>query len=322
MSLLLPVLLVPLAAAPRVVDRIAAIVNGESVTLSELVERAGPDYGRAEDMRPGEAREQARAKALKAAFDGLVAEKLLRGQVAALGVEVSPAQVDAAIEDIKRRNHFTDRMLDEALASQGLDRPAFRTQVQRDLEAYQVLNVKVRSRVKVTDEDVRNYYQTNRELFGGDDEVKVRHIFLAVAAGAGAEEEARVRAAGRRILERLAAGEDFAKVAAEVSQGPSASEGGDLGWLRRGTVQPELERAAFALGAGGVSDLVKTRAGLHILKVEARRRGGARTFEEAKEEIRDRLANEQVEAFRNQYVAELRKDALIETRIPELKDRP
>jgi peptidyl-prolyl cis-trans isomerase SurA len=105
-----------------------------------------------------------------------------------------------------------------------------------------------------------------------------------------------------------------------MSQAPSAAEGGDLGWLKRGTVQPEIEKVALALKPGQVSDLVRTRTGWQILKVEDRRGGQVRPFDDVKEEIRDRLANEQVETYRAQYVAELKKDAVIDVRMPELKD--
>jgi peptidyl-prolyl cis-trans isomerase SurA len=110
-------------------------------------------------------------------------------------------------------------------------------------------------------------------------------------------------------------------VAKELSQAPSAAEGGDLGWLKRGTVQAEIEKVAMSLQPGQVSDLVRTRTGWQILQVQERRGGGVRPFEEVKEEIRDRLANEQVESYRLQYVAELKKDAVIDVRMPELKEQ-
>ncbi len=313
-----------LAAAPapppgRVVDRVAAVVQGDPVTLSDLVERAGPAYQRAQTMPPGEARDRARARALQAAFDQIVAEKLFEGQAAALQVDITDVQVDAAIEDIKRRNRFDDAALDEALKEQGLTRPAFRKQVKKDLEAYQILNYKVRSRVKVTDEDVKNYYQGHQAEFAADDEVRVRHIFLALPKDASPAEEAKVLARAEKVLQRLRAGEDFAAVARQVSEGPSRDEGGELGWLKRGTVQPELERVAFSLAAGQLSAPVKTRTGYHVLQVEERRGGQARPIDQVKEEIRDRLTNEQVETYRNQYVAELRKDASVEVKIPEIK---
>lgn len=305
-------LLLALAAPAQVVDRVAAIVNGDVITLSELAQRAGPDY-RQDDAK-------ARAKALKAAFDLMVAEKLFAAQATALGVDVSDQVVDASIDDFKRRNKIDDAMLDDLLRREGMTRDGLRQRFRRDLEAGQIMRLKVSSRVKVTDEDVRNYYQTNAKLFGGEDELKVRHIFIPLAAGATPADEAKVRAQGEKILARVAAGQDFAALAREVSKGPSASEGGDLGWLRRGTLAPELDRAVFALQVGRTSGLVKTRTGYHVLKVDERRVGGAKTFDEVKEEIRDRLTNEQVDTFRSQYVADLRREALIEIKISELKD--
>ncbi len=307
------------AAAPegQVVDRVAAVVNGDVVTMSEVEERAS-DNQRAAQTKSSDG-ENARAKALQAAFDQIVAEKLFASQAATLQLEVTDAQVDGAIEDIKRRNHFTDEQLDQALVGQGLGREGFRKNVKRDLEIFQILNFKVKSRVKITDEDVRSYYQSHPKEFEGEDQVRVRHVFLALSKGAAAAEEARVSSEAEKVVRRVQGGEDFAKVAREVSQGPSASEGGDLGWLRRGVVQPELERVAFALAPGRVSQPVKTRAGFHVLKVEERRAGQPRPYDEVKEEIRDRLVNEQIETYKAQYVADLKKDAVIDVRVPGLK---
>jgi peptidyl-prolyl cis-trans isomerase SurA len=309
-----------LAGAPgEVLDRVAATVNGEVVTLSELQDRAGSEWERVERMDPGTARDEARREALRRAFDLVVAEKLLAKQAEALQLEVTDAQIDAAIQDIKTRNRFDDAQLDQALTAQGLDRAGFRQQVRRELETYQVLQHKVRGRVKLSDADVRNYYQTHPQEFGGEEEVKVRHIFLPLPEGASRAEEDKARAGAERVLQRVRTGEDFEKVARAVSKGPSAEEGGDIGWLRRGTIQKQLEDAAFALKDGQVSGLVRAGPGLHVLKVEGRRRGGARSFEEAQEEIRNRLYEEQVGTYRQQYIDELRKAALIEVKIPELR---
>ncbi len=312
-----------LAAAPapsrQVVDRVAALVNGEVVTLSDLTERAGAEWGRIERMEPGKDKDAARAAALKRVFDLLVAERLLQDQAKTLQLEVTDAQVDAAVNDIKTRNHFDDAQLDQALSEQGLTRSAFRAQIRRELETYQVLQYKVRGRVKVTDDDVRNYYQTHPGEFGGQTEVHVRHIFLPLPEGAPKAEEQKVFAVGDKVLERLRAGEDFAKVAREVSKGPSAADGGDLGWLRRGTIQKSLEDVAFKLEPGQISGLVHAGPGVHILKVEERRVGGGKKYEDVADEIKNRLFEEQVGTYRQQYIDELKRDALVEVKMPELK---
>jgi peptidyl-prolyl cis-trans isomerase SurA len=313
-------LLALLAASPgEVVDRLAALVDGEVVTLSEIEERAASELRRADVLPPGKERDEAHDRALRRAFDSIVAEKLLAKQAKALQLEVSEAQVDAALDDIKKRNRFDDEQLDRALAEQGMDRKSFRAQVHRELETYQVLQAKVRAKVKVTDDDLKNYYQTHPQEFGGEPELHVLHIFLPLPEGASKAEEAKVRAAGERVLQRLKSGEEFGKVAREVSKGPSAPEGGDLGWLRRGTVQKELEDAAFSLKDGQISGLVRAGPGLHVVEVLARRTGGARSFDDAKEDIRNRLLEEQVNQTRQQVLDELRKGAVVDVKIPELR---
>jgi peptidyl-prolyl cis-trans isomerase SurA len=313
-------LLALLAAAPReTLDRVAATVEGEVVTLSEIEERAGPEYERAGELPPGKERDEARAAALRRAFDLLVAEKLLAKEAKALGLEVTEQQVDAAVDDIRTRNRFSDEDLTRALSQQGLDRAAFRAQVRRELETFQVVQQRVRGRVKVSDEDLRNYYQSHPQEFEGEEEIHVRHIFLPLAEDASAAEEAKARAAGAKVIDRLEKGEDFARVARQVSKGPSAEDGGDLGWLRRGTIQKTLEDAAFSLKNGQISGLVRAGPGLHVLKVDGRRRGGAKGFEDAKEEIRVRLLDEQAGSARQQYLEELRRNASVDVKIPELK---
>jgi peptidyl-prolyl cis-trans isomerase SurA len=312
-----------LAAAPaparQVVDRVAATINGEVVTLSDLAERAGTEWVRVERMAPGKERDEARTAALRRAFDLLVAERLLADQAKALQLEVTDQQVDSAIGDIKSRNHFDDAQLGQALAEQGISKAEFRAQIRRELETYQVLQYKVRGRVKLSDDDVRNYYQTHPQEFGGEPEVHVRHVFLPLPEGASKADEQKVRAVGEKVLARLQAGEDFAKVAREVSKGPSASDGGDLGWLRRGTIQKALEDAAFKLEPGKISGLVRAGPGLHVLKVEERRTGGGKKFEDVAEDIKNRLYEEQVATYRQQYIDELKRDALVEVKLPELK---
>lgn len=322
--MLAPLLALATLAAPatpaRVVDRVAALVNGEVVTLLELEERAGPDLRRADALPAGPARERERARVLKEAFDGAVSERLFQAQVAALGVEITDAEIDSVVQDVKRRNGLDDERLDEALRAQGMDRAAYRKAVKRDLESMRLVQLKIRNKVKVTDEDVKNYWQTHPQEFRAGEEVRVRHIFFALPQDADAAERARVDAIAEKALARVKAGEDFGKVAREMSQGPSARESGELGWLKRGTVQPEVEKVAFALQPGQVSGLVRTRPGYQIIQVEERRGGGARPFDEVKEEVRDRLVNEQGDTYRAQYIAELRKDAVIEVKMAELKE--
>jgi peptidyl-prolyl cis-trans isomerase SurA len=304
----------------RVLERVAATVNGEVVTLRELQERAGEEWRRADALGSGLDRDQALKRVLRRTWEVVLAEKLFHVQALQLQLETTDAQVEAAIEDIKRRNHFDDAQLDLALAGQGLDRAAFRTQIRRELESMQVLNYRVRSRVKVSEEDMQHYYQTHPAAFGGEEEFRVSHLLLPLPENAAPAVVEAARAEATRVRARLQAGEDFAAVVKEVSRGPGAEHGGDLGWLRRGSVQKSLEDAFLPLADGQVSAPVRVGPGLHLFKVVERRRSGGRTFAQAKEEIRDTLFQEQSVSYRDQYLAELKRDAAIDVRLPELKD--
>ena len=326
LRLLAPTLALALAASahaaePRVtLDRVAATVNGEVITLNELQERAGEAWRRADKLEAGPERDMAVKLALRRAYDQVLAEKLFKAQAAVLQVEVTDQQVDSAIDDIKKRNRFDDKQLDQLLGEQGMDRAAFRAQIRRELESMQLLSSKVRARIKVSDEDLKNYYQTHLRDFEGEEELHVRHIFLPLPEDAPAAEVTRVTGLGERVLQRLKSGEDFAAVARDASRGPGAEDGGDLGWLRRGTIQKALEDVAFPLKDGEVSKPVRLGPGLHVFKVLERRRGGGKTYEQAKDEIREVLAQEQTASYREQYLSELKRDAVIELNLSELKD--
>lgn len=319
-ALLAALLLVADAPPARTLNRVAAMVNGEPITLREITEAGGPEWQAVEAMPPSPEREQARLRILRAVYTRLLADRLLEAQVRELKIEVTDAEVQAAIEDKKRQYKIDDATLERALAGEGLTLETYRVQLRKQIAANRVLMERVGPRIRVSDDDVRAYHVQHAAELVTDVEVRARHVFLPVAAGAPVADEARVKALAEKVVARARGGEDFAKVARELSQGPSAKEGGELGWLKRGVIQPEVERAVFALAPGQVSDPVRTKTGYQILKAEERRGGEPRPFDEVKEEIRNRLALDQQEAALQQYLGELKKEAVVEVRMAELRE--
>ena len=126
------------------------------------------------------------------------------------------------------------------------------------------------------------------------------------------------RAKADAALRRIREGESFAKVARDVSDGPTAKEGGDLGYFRRGQMLAELEQAAFALQPGEISSLIRVtgnHGGFHLVTVEDRRQIAARPLAEVQEEIRNRIAGESVMKEREHYLAQLRKTAQVDEKL-------
>jgi len=144
------------------------------------------------------------------------------------------------------------------------------------------------NKVKVNDEEVLEYYEQNKDSFTEKEQVHLYNILLET------EEEA------QNILEQLKAGEDFSEIAIEKSSGPSAAQGGDLGYVAKGTIIPEIEEVVFALESEELSEVVKTDFGFHILKISDKKAETVKTLEEVKEGIlQTLLPDKQKEAFEN-----------------------
>lgn len=309
--------LVPFAARAELVDRVAAVVNREIIPLSEVMERASPELMRLQQAEPNaEKRAALRQQILKAALDSLIGEKLLEAQIHDLNLDVSEAEIDLAIEDVKRSNGIDDAGFEKLLLGEGYSVSSYRTFMKKHLARMKLVNLKVRQKVKVSEEDMKAEYAKMLHADSGDAEVHARHLLVSVAPKATAEQ---VEAARQKAValgeEARKAGTDFAELAKKKSEGPSAADGGDLGWFRRGVMVAEFERAAFSLPVGGVSEPIRTKFGWHVIKVDERRAVAAKAFEEVKDQLKERLLKGQQERYTEQYVQELRAQALVEDKL-------
>jgi peptidyl-prolyl cis-trans isomerase C len=155
-------------------------------------------------------------------------------------------------------------------------------------------------KIKVNDEEVLEYYELNKDSFTEKEQVYLYNILIET------EEEA------QDVLEQLKAGGDFSEIAIEKSTGPSAVQGGDLGYLTRGTIIPEIEEVVFTLELEELSEIIKTDFGFHILKITEKKPETVKTLEEVKEDIiQTLLPDKQKEAFEN-LLEELKSKSEIE----------
>jgi peptidyl-prolyl cis-trans isomerase D len=145
--------------------------------------------------------------------------------------------------------------------------------------------------VSITDQRVEYYYEDNKEMFRQEKEVRARHILFKLDQNASEEEEEKVREKAAMVLEKARGGDDFAKLAKEYSEGPTAQKGGDLGYFSAGRMAKPFEVASFKMKKGEISELVRTRFGYHIIKVEDVKEARAKTLEEVRGEIKKTLTN-------------------------------
>src|SRR5712671_4185802 len=303
------VLLCAAAARAEIKERIAAIVNGQPILLSDVEERVGPELARVLQQAPGSQRDKDRGELLHRGLTELVDEKLIESEATTLGLSVTEEELQRALEQLARQQGMELADFRQALDQQGIPWDTARDAVRRQTLMAEVLRFKVKAR-KVTDEEVQAAYAT--EAQNPQYEVRARHIFVPVPQSATAAQQAEAQGRAERALRRVNAGESFALVAREMSEGPTAKQGGDLGYFRRGLMLPAIERAAFALKPGEVSPVIRTTAGYHLVVVEDRRPIPPKPLAEVKEELRGRLANDSVFKERENYLATLRKTAQID----------
>ncbi len=303
------------AAAPVdevVVDRIVAVVNHSVVLQSEL-DTLLEQMMAMEPVATGKDPVKERTKRRELLLDTLIAEKLLDEEVRKLRVDVTEAEVDRVVTGTMQEHGLDDKKLEMALAQQGMTLLEYREGLKKQLTKMKIVQLKVKNRVQVSDQDVKGVYQQKVSIDADEFRVRARHILVAVAAGSdGAAEKNKVLAARARI----AAGAAFEDVAQEVSDDAASKvHGGDLGVFGRGEMVPEFEREAWRAKVGEVVGPFRTQFGWHVLRVDEHVGVVAQAPEQALQSIRERLYATEVESQFNSYVEELKRQAHIERRL-------
>jgi peptidyl-prolyl cis-trans isomerase SurA len=310
----LVLLLAPMAARARVVERVAAVVGDSLVLASEVEDRVGPllaDVNRITDPD----KRAARASALRReVLERLIDDELILQQASELKLTISSDQVDASIEEIKKQNSLNDEQLREALRSQGMTMAAYRADLRRQLLRYRVLNIAVGSRVNVSDDEVRAYYDRHMKD-GSNVQVRAAHVFVAIPDGADTAAVGEKQAQAQKILERAQAGEDFAKLARETSDDAATrADGGDLGYFGKDMLPKAIEELVFAMKVGEVRGPIRVDRGFHVIKLMDRKIKDPKPFDEVKDDIRMQLRQKDMERQTKIYLTELRKKTLVDIR--------
>jgi peptidyl-prolyl cis-trans isomerase SurA len=305
-----------LVARAELVDRVAAVVNNELITLSEVEARVAPEMQRLRQEGDLAKRGELRAQMVKRGLELLIGEKLMEAQVRELNIEVADSEIELGMEDVKKQNNITSEQFEQLLGQEGYTLASYKTFMRKHLARLKLVNLKVRSKVKISDEDLKAEYARWAHDEAAEFEVHARHLLVQVPQKATPEqiEAARVKAFAL-MTEAKQPGVNFAELAKKKSEGPSAADGGDLGFFRRGVMVAEFEKAAFTLLPGGISEPIRTKFGWHVLKVEERKALAAPPLEEVKDQLRERMLRGQLEKYTDQYVQELRAAAVVDVKL-------
>ena len=318
--LLFFLLVIPVAAGAAVVEQLIAVIDGEPYTLSNINTYAKTKLGRGfptGDLQQIDASD-------RQVLEQFVTDKLLEAEVREAGIVVSDADVDRYIEQVKKNNRLSEADLTAALSRENQTLATYKTSVKAEIEKSDLIDRQVRRKVTIRDEDVERYYKVNTKNFRTNDRARIRHILLSLAENAPAERVQSVTAKARELYQRIAAGEDFAALAREYSQGAGQADGGDIGWVNRGTLIAGIEETAFQkLSVSQVSEPFRTTMGVHIVKLEGRDAGNPVPLSSVAPRIKEELTNKALEErFAKWVKTDLRRKHRVEIKVAGVVFKP
>ncbi|WP_396654821.1 peptidylprolyl isomerase [Mesobacillus jeotgali] len=247
----------------------AASINGEKITKDELNTKLTEMYGA--DI-----------------LDSLITNKVIEMEASKEKVKVTGNEIDDELTKLQESYGG-----EEAFAAALEQNQVSMDRIREDIEVYLLAEKMIGASIDVSEEEMKNYFEENKESFDQKEQVKASHILV--------EDEA----TAMKVKEELDQGKDFAELAKEFSTDSSNAEnGGDLGYFSKGEMAEEFEKTAFALEAGAISEPVKTEFGYHIIKLVDKKAAKAAEFDEHKEEIKELLFDQEVQAEYTNWLEE------------------
>jgi peptidyl-prolyl cis-trans isomerase SurA len=295
------------SAGAQVVNRIVASVDGEPITLYELSQYEAKQKALLPNVPIPSERDVLQA---------LITEKLLVKEIANHGIRVRDEDIDRYIDHIKESNRLDDERLNAALQQQGMDLKKYRESVRREIEKVQLINREIRGKVNISPEDVDRYYEAHKKDYEQAGKVKIRHLLLRLEPTAPDEIAKAVTDRIEELRKRIVKGEDFATLAKQYSEDPTAADGGDLGEVDPSRVLSEFEAPLEKMKDGEVSEPIRTKVGVHLVKLEKRIPVGYRDKGEVAADIKEKLYSEALdERYKRWLLEDIQKHHYIEIKL-------
>jgi peptidyl-prolyl cis-trans isomerase SurA len=295
-----------------VVDGIAAVVNGEVITYSQVRALSAPQERMLRQQYTGEELAKKLTELRQLAVKDLIDRRLVIQAFKKESFEIPDHIVDMRIQQIIRESFGGDRnTFVKTLEAQNYTLGEFK---QKEMEkiivgAMRGHNVKTNSIVSPT--KIEEYYRKHRDEFTSKEQIKLRMIMISGqkdTASAPAQKEL-----AEQVLGKLASGAEFEQMAQMYSEDSTKDNGGDWGWIERKTLAEPLEKFAFNMPAGRISNIVDYAGNYYILKVEDKHGGSTKSLTEVRADIEKKLVQEQAQEIQERWLASLRQKAYIKT---------
>lgn len=296
------------------VDGVAAVVNDEVITYSQVREVVGARERMLRSMYRGQELIEQIQEARKSALDDLIDRQLILQEFKSMDMQIPDRVIDQRINALIVEEFGGDRQAFlRTLQAQGFTLTKF-----RELERDKIIVSAMRQRnvprnILISPQKIEEYYRTNREKYSTPEQVKLRLIKIAKETGEEGSTPESQRAIAEEIRTKLTSGSDFERMAQMYSDDPTREEGGDWGWIDRNTLTSSLTNEIFKLKTGEISPVITLGDYYYILKVEARKNSTTRPLDEVRSEIEQTLLDEARSAQQRQWLDRLRKKAYIKT---------
>jgi peptidyl-prolyl cis-trans isomerase SurA len=300
------------STSAEIIDRIVAVVNDDVITLTELNSSLKPYAEKIRSLGyPQEKEQQLLFKVRKDILDHLIDQKIEDQEIKRSKVEISEDQIDRTIEQIKQTNYLTDEQLRAELDKDGMTMEGYREKIKGQLLRTRLVNLKVKSKIVITKEDIKAYYEKHIDEFSEKPKYHLRNIILKVPLFTDTEKKLEIKTKMDDSLEKLKSGESFEALAAKYSESPAASDGGDLGEFEFDSLSPQFQKAIEKIKPGEFTPVLDTDLGYQIFFLENIVSAKGKTLEEVTPEIESKLYNETIDKKYGAWIGELRKQSVI-----------
>jgi len=315
-AVLLCLATVPAFSADAVIEKIAARVNDQIITRTE--------YERSRDTLKQETQQAANPDKAFGERDKDVLRDLIDRQL--LLEKGKDLGITAETEVIKRLDEMRKQMkmdsmddLEKAANAQGVSFEDFKQQMKEQIITQQVIGKEVGSHMSLSKDDEQKFYDEHKEDLRQPEQIRLSELLIAVPApkeGAADDPQALAAAQAKAdgLLAEIRKGAKFEDVAKKNSNGPTAAQGGDLGYFKRGTLAKELEDKTFAMRPGEVSDVIRTKQGFVILSVVEHQQEGIPEFKDVEPKVQDAMYMQKLQPALRAYLAKLRTEAYIDVK--------
>jgi len=288
-------------------NKVVAVVNDEVITQQDVEQLKAILYAQYVQEYKGDELLKKMEELDKTLLKQMIDDRLILSRAKELKVRVTDEEVDERLRTIKN-NFPSEKEFYQTLETQGITVANLKDRYRDQIMMKKVVELEVRSKVGVLPSEITKYYEEHREDFKVGDKYKVRQIFVKASDDVGFE-LARVEI--ETIYNRLKQGEDFLELAREYSQEQDKEQAGDMGYIGRGEMLPELEKVIFSLQPGEFTMPVKTNIGYHIFRVEDIKHLGYLSLEDVKGDIEKLLYQKKLKEKVEEWLNDLRSKAYI-----------